>query len=486
MKIFKNILNWSMALVLASTAVSCNKWLNVTPYDKISEGDLLSTDAGFRKLLNGIYIELNSENLYGGALSVEMIEIMGGAYEIQDNSAWSNYKDIYDHEYGTEYWRSRFSQTWDAAYALILNCNKFLEKIPEKKHLFSDLEYNILRGEAMALRAMLHFDMLRLFGPVYSTHKANPAIPYYTKYVTVPEPILTAEEIAAKVITDLKDAQLLLTEDPVRTHGTMMDSAPADIPEYLQHRALRMNYFAVSALLARAGLYTMDKELARENANTVIGAVNDGIFPFVDRNLVIGSPDDPDRIFSSEVVFALSHSSRSKIFKDYFDPGRLPNYVFRMSRSMIDNLIYGGIQTGGSKDDYRYKANWTATGGNWFFYKYADMKATGSIRNTMIPMLRIGEMYLIAAECQSDNLADCYPFVNLLRQKRGVGNLNTLDEKMLICEYIREMYGEGQLFFLYKRRFADIITSADGSTDIKASDKIFTVPLPDSETENRQ
>ena len=61
-------------------AASCDKWLDVKPYDKISQDELLSTEEGFIKLLNGIYVELNSDILYGGALSVEMIEIMGGAY----------------------------------------------------------------------------------------------------------------------------------------------------------------------------------------------------------------------------------------------------------------------------------------------------------------------------------------------------------------------------------------------------------------------
>lgn len=42
-----------------------------------------------------------------------------------------------------------------------------------------------------------------------------------------------------------------------------------------------------------------------------------------------------------------------------------------------------------------------ASGSNRYFYKYADMEDTGKIENTMIPMLRIGEMYLIAAESQS-------------------------------------------------------------------------------------
>lgn len=55
---------------------ACDSWLDVKPYDQIAEEDLLNSEAGFQKLLNGVYIELNDENLYGSTLMVEMLELM--------------------------------------------------------------------------------------------------------------------------------------------------------------------------------------------------------------------------------------------------------------------------------------------------------------------------------------------------------------------------------------------------------------------------
>ena len=205
----------------------------------------------------------------------------------------------------------------------------------------------------------------------------------------------------------------------------------------------------------------------------------------MDRALVTGSPDDPDRIFSSEVIFALSHSQRNSLFKDYYDPSRIPNYVFRMDNDLMSNIVFGGgAMTGGNQDDYRYRVNWVATGANRYFYKYSDMADVGNIRNTMIPMLRIGEMYLIAAESQSDDIAAGTAYVNVLRSNRGVNNIQELTEDILRYEYIRELYGEGQLFFMYKRMFAPVMFSSQASKNPQPSDRIFVVPLPDSETEN--
>lgn len=472
------------ALVLMSTG--CEGWLNVKPYDKIAQDELLSAEEGYMKLLNGIYIELNRDMLYGAALSVEMVEVMGGAYVIgTDKSVWGNYRDLSEYKYGTDYWRARMNETWNKAYSLILNCNLILENIEGDKELFTADNYRMVKGEALALRAMLHFDMLRLFGPVYSRHPEQQAIPYYKAYSVTPNEIFAASEVAELVTHDLLEARILLANDPVRTEGVRMESPSDGSSNFLHYRNLRLNYYAVSALLARSALYFGDKEAAYSYAMEVIKASEAGIFPFVDKSLVTGSPDDPDRIFSSEVIFALSHSQRNTLFKNYYDPSRIPNYVFRMDNDLMSGAVFGGgVRTGGNQDDYRYRVNWVATGANRYFYKYSDMNDTGNIRNTMIPMIRLGEMYLIAAETLSGDLAAGTAYVNILRSNRGVNNIQELTPEILQYEYIRELYGEGQLFFMYKRMYSPVLFSMTSSSNPQPSDRIFTVPLPDSETEN--
>lgn len=475
-----------MALASLLTLSACDAWLDVKPYDKISQDELLSTEDGYMKLLNGIYVELNSDMLYGGALSVEMIEIMGGAYTIgTDNTVWGNYADLAEYEYGTDYWRARFNEIWNKAYSLILNCNLLLDNLQTTTVRFTGDNYKIIKGETLALRAMLHFDMLRIFGPVYSRNPDMPAIPYYKRYSVVPNEILPASEVADEILHDLQEARILLANDPVRTSGTMT-SAPSDgSSTFMYYRNLRLNYYAVTSLLARCGLYFGDKESAYKYAVEVIEAADSGIFPFVDRSLVTGSPDDPDRIFSSEVIFALTHSQRNKLFKNYYDPSRIPNYVFRMDNDLMSNRIFGGgALTGGNQDDYRYRVNWVATGANRYFYKYSDMADPGSIVNTMIPMIRLGELYLIAAESRSEDIGAGVVYVNKLRANRGVSGLQSLTQEILQYEYIRELYGEGQLFFMYKRMFSPVLFSSNDSRNPRPSDAVFVVPLPSSETDN--
>ena len=480
------ILHAYLASVILLSAVSCDRWLDVKPYDKISQDELLSSEAGYIKFLNGIYVEMNRDMLYGAALSVEMVEIMGGAYVIgTDNSVWGNYSDLASYKYDTEYWRARMNETWNKAYSLILNCNLLLENIEKTSVRFSGDNFKVIKGEALALRAMLHFDMLRLFGPVYSKYPDQLSIPYYKAYSVTPNSLLAASEVAAQVTADLQEARILLAGDPVRTEGTRMEGALDGTSNFMSYRSLRLNYYAVTALLARSALYFGDKEQAYRYSTEVIKAGDEGVFPFVDKSLVTGSPDDPDRIFSSEIIFALTHSQRNTLFKSYFDPSRIPNYVFRMDNDLMSNVVFGGgASTGGNQDDYRYRVNWVATGANRYYYKYSDMVDSGNIRNTMIPMLRLGEMYLIAAEACPEGLSGGLEYVNTLRSNRGVGNVQELTADMLRYEYMREVYGEGQLFFMYKRMFAPVMFTSKANKNPQPSDAIFTVPLPDSETEN--
>lgn len=474
----------------------CDKWLDVKPYDKISEDELFTKESGFQKLLNGIYISLNEEDLYGKALTVEMLEVMSGIYEIgSDPVTWGEYRDLADHNYATAYWRGRFDKVWERTYALISNSNILLDEIKENEGLFTGDNLNIIKGEALAIRAMLHFDMLRMFGPVISTNPENESIPYYKTQTLEIGELLSADKVLDNIIADLLDAQEALKNDPIIKNGGSITSNKIIGENFLEYRTLRLNYFAVQALLARVYLYAGDKTNALIYANKLIIAADNGLFSFVDNTLILGSPENPDRIFSSEIIFGLTNNKRNELFKDNHDPNKYPGYAFTMHQSLLKDYIYGGDLGGGNVNDYRYVANWKSAniglgndGAKMYCYKYMDIVNTGLVRNTIIPMVRLSEMYLIAAECQPE-LIDGLEYVNLLRSKRGVPALSKLKRSGLTNEYIREMFAEGQLFYYYKRANTYLRSTYDDDLGYpegaRASDKIFVVPLPDTEKNNR-
>ena len=183
-----------------------------------------------------------------------------------------------------------------------------------------------------------------------------------------------------------------------------------------------------------------------------------------DRKVYVGRPD----IGGREEILAVH--AKNKPLGDDVDLKQIAQTTAGFTGADLENLLN--------------EAAIIAAKENRAYITQNDMVANGSIQNTMIPMIRLGEMFLIAAESQSDDLAKGVQYVNALRRNRGVANLQTLTPDLLKYEYIRELYGEGQLFYLYKRLNSDIITSSNANKNPKASDLIFVVPLPDSETEN--
>ena len=491
------ITKYILLAVIALSVAGCSNWLDVRPYDRISESDLFSTETGFQRLLNGVYIDLNSDALYGRTLTVEMVELLAYSYVFGDDPTyWGDYTNLRNRNFTSDYWVARLNATWDKAYALILNCNTILENMEAHREpgFFTENNYNLIRGEALALRAMLHFDMFRLFGPVYKINPTGISIPYCTSTNLQIQELLPGNEVIARLIDDLTEAEKLLADDPILT-GDALEPVKANGSAFTAYRALRLNYYAVQALLARVYYYASADDAspnaadyaqkAMKHARTVIESQK---FPFVDRSLVLGSPDNPDRIFHTECIFALTNTSRGQLFKTNFDPQLNPRPFFRMDVSNLETIYFGG-EYGGSTDDYRYIANWSKTGDTYYFYKYADLPDVSLLRNTMIPMIRLGEMYLIMADLQAERVDKVY-WVNQLRGHRGVGaqDAEKFYNAVLGYEFVRELYGEGQIFYYYKRNYRSIVSKFDNAGDITepASEKQYVIPLPDTEIENRQ
>ena len=86
-----------------------------------------------------------------------------------------------------------------------------------------------------------------------------------------------------------------------------------------------------------------------------------------------------------------------------------------------------------------------------------------------VPMIRLSEMYLIAAESGFNAHKDV-----------AIGLLEELRKNEITKEYQREFIGEGQLFYWYKRLGLPV---DQGSTTITLEPSQFCLPLPATEVE---
>ena len=461
---------------------NCSEWLDVKPSDRISEENTFSSLPGFKNALNGIYIELNKDNLYGRRLTVDFVEILANRYHVNSENEWAY--DLMNYEYSGSTVKGYLENIWGTAYKLIANTNLLIKNCDLNREVLPTNYYGICKGEALALRAMLHFDLFRLFGPVYSVDSLAISIPYYKDFVLEVAPQLSGTEFMKNVVSDLLEASELLENDPILTYGIQ-----GDFEDYfLQNRNLRLNYYAVQGLLARAYLYKEDKASAFLCAKKNIEA-QEKLFPWVEPLDINANNPSPDRIFSKEVIFALHNTQRSSIYTSLFNAKQLKlNTLLAPTNWGANEPFKGAMSYDNSyyRSDYRYISNFNSSvelNGTQYmlFHKYES--SNDSLYNQMIPLIRISEMYLIAAETEPSEGGN---YLNTLRNNRGLPSVpdRYFDfgylPDFVDAEYPKEFCGEGQLFFYYKRKNKTSIWDGDGYMK-RVSTNNYVLPIPDEE-----
>ena len=156
--------------------------------------------------MNGLYNNLTSNSLYGKNLSYELIDVISKRYAPLAKSTYLTSLNSWG--YAEENVSKALESTWATAYTTILNCNVILENLATQQGILSPAETNLMKGELLALRAFLHFDMLRLFGPIYKEDPSAPSIPYNESVKIMNLPLLSADSIVHnKIMRDLDEAE---------------------------------------------------------------------------------------------------------------------------------------------------------------------------------------------------------------------------------------------------------------------------------------
>ncbi|WP_443937236.1 RagB/SusD family nutrient uptake outer membrane protein [Pedobacter sp. MW01-1-1] len=466
-----------IATLLVLLFGSCKKFLDVQPEDKVLEDQLFTTQKGINTALNGLYVNLGKNDLYGDNLTLSTMDILAQRYNLSSTHAL--YK-IATYAYTDAPATTKFSAIWTQAYANILNINAFLENLDKYPGVLDAKTEALYRGEVIAMRAFLHFDLLRIYGPRYSTaDSTKQSIPYYESSQSKVNPLLPANQVMQKVLTDFARAEALLSADPIITAGVNAATSTGNADFTKSSRNLRLNYYAVKGLQARALLYRGDKVSALEAAKVVIQKAD--YFKWTTTANALTEKVNPDRIFSTEMIFGTMNTQLYTRYTALFDPAVNDQNILAPATTRLTAVFES------NESDYRYNLNWQipTTGIKAYktFYKYADVVDKTKTFRFYIPILKISEMYYIAAECEPV-AATGITQLNVVRFNRGLTNLaatvnvNTELQK----EYQKDFFGEGQLFYYYKRRNVTSVGNGTGSGNITI---VPVVPLPLEETQYR-
>lgn len=468
-----------IGLILSLT--SCNNWLDVELDNKVDDDKLFSTAQGFKEALAGVYSELSKSDMYGQRLTMEYIDLCAQYYSYSSVSA--TYEYWKDFDYQNSGVKNTIASFWSRLYRNIGQLNCILEWTDKNRDVLSESERNQIRGEALGLRAYLHFDLYRLFSPDVKYSPKADGIPYNKEFGVSLPPMYSAEEVVQLVINDLKEAETCLTDDPITTVVPYEIKSPveggADVvdaaaKDQADQYVARMNLYGVKAMLARAyqarGEYTKAIEQAKE-------VIECGKFRLLDFSSVDQSETNVDLLFSDEHIFSL----RNRELDVY-------------SKNLHQQKVSGGVTTmtplpfsetsalyESNNDDVRY-AKWFDLG---TFVKFVPDST--NVYSEKMPMIKLSEMYLLIAECAyHTDKETALEYINELRDHRIRNNQHWtyLTQNYILEEMKREYIGEGQLWYVYKRNNFSLPGHSASGGEIEASDKIYVFPFPDAEIED--
>lgn len=467
-----------MSVLVLSGMASCGKFLDVNPKGEVFDADMYNSAEGYEDALYGIYAQLGTDDyLYKNYLHW-LPEVLAVNVNTTDDGLQSM-------SYGLWTKTTAFpvrKGIWATSYEVINQLNNIISHI-EKGGDHEFPHTGLYKGEALALRALIHFELLRLYGaPVWApeSEKAR-AIPYVTEYSFEITKFSSLDEAYDLIIKDLLNAESYLSEDTSLVTAERTNSRSGG---FTSCRIIHMNLYAVEALLARVYWSRNDLANAAVYAAKVIDSKKFGM-----RSVEAFNQPDNGTLDLKETIFGIySKKYEEENARMYGLSGSSSSSTFRLAD--YKKLYESG--SGAATTDYRLTA-WFDDGQqqlkklvNPVYYTSGNSSYSGkSILGNNI--LRIPEMYYIMAEAllESDP-AKATEYYNEVIETRGLEPLEGahVTAELLFTERRKEFYGEGFLWHDMKRLGKDIEVSA--GTTLSGSDvSTYKIPYPVGEDEAR-
>ena len=468
--------------LLMMTLSSCNDYFDKTGDEQhITDKKFFGDEAAFASALTDCYTLMRSRDLYGGMLTLEMMEFanqnMAPHDAFSSAAAQLNFADAA--------LAARVDSMTHAAYRVVAACNKLIDEAERTKVVFTSAgKKKIITAEAYALRAAVQFDLLRLFHPAPATDAGFRGLPYVTHTSANAPEALTTTQILQAVNTDLAHAaQLLKTADPILKERNSI----VGVGEFDRRlRTFQMNYYAVKAVQARVALWQGNYEQAVAQADSVLAHLQNTVARYRLFYWVTPGHYGSDFSFSREFVFGIAST---------------PTGFARLSDDMFKTK---GIQTTTSlrdiyadNADIRYRAWFRQQGSGYAMsnkfgsatlltdYVYST-SATATSLPAAIPYIKLGEVMLIKAEALNE-MGQTAAARSLLEEMQGYKDISYASRatsvtkeslrELIYAEARRDLFGEGQLFYLNKRLGLTSVKAADGSIRTVTLNQ-YTLPLP--------
>lgn len=391
---------WIKPLILTLLIIAagaCNK--DLEPYNGKSDDAALETPADLQTATYGVYAGLVDRTYIKNQNQI-------GEYP-GDNVAISGATGdqvFYTYNFTHFPGMGNTEQFWQGAYKVIYSANAIIERITDGESAMLDQ----LKGENLFLRAMAHFDLVRIFGRPYPQGKGNnPGVVIKDNTENDQPARSSVKEVYDFIIADLKRAEALLSE---RKNNNFASKEVAQ------------------ALLSRVYLYTEDNANAVLYANRVIASSRYRLLATEPYKTYFRSVPESN----PETIFAIRHTIADDRGKDaigsmyYNDP---------VTQSTGWGEVYASVAYMKLLDKYPQDARHSFiepqrdANGNmlmrnltpkYYINKYNWQEGVANLSSPVI--LRLAEMYLNRAEANAKlgKGQEALDDVNLIRRRAGL------------------------------------------------------------------
>lgn len=436
--------------ILAASLSSCvNDWLDVAPSDGTDADAALTSSSDLDAARTGMYKALKGNSslvdYYGMQFFVYGDVHAGDDYQYNNIGGSNRASFYYDMNYQTasEFTSSTSSSTvtWKSPYIVIGRANRIiaaaeggaLSDAAEAKATIDQYA-----AEAKVLRALAHFDLVRIYGKPYTEDQgASLGVPLVTEVLesNAKPARSTVAEVYTQVVKDLTEA--------ISSNALATETEPGYVSVWgakaiLSRVYLNMGDYANALSVAEdiimnsgAALWTRDQYFKAWDA----GTPNESEFLF--RLNVSGSTDNNDLngIGNLQGRDGYKEMVATKKFVDMLsaDANDVRNDMFLPATADKEVAAFGTNKV--------YLNKLRGQGGN--------------LRNvTIIPIIRLSEVYLTAAECafRTNDKAKAVEYLNDLVKNRttsasALATESDITLDRILIERRKELIGEGQRYF---------------------------------------
>ena len=446
MKVLKSIYKVMGCAILAASLSSCvNDWLDVAPSDGTDADAALTSSSDLDAARTGMYKALKGNSsfvdYYGQQFFVYGDVHAGDDYQYNNIGGSNRASFYYDMNYQTASEFNTSTVSWQSPYVVIGCANRIIAaaeggKLSDAVEAKAKIEQ--YAAESKVLRALAHFDLVRIYGKPYTEDQgASLGVPLVTGVLesNAKPARSTVAEVYTQVVKDLTEA--------ISSNALATETKPGYVSVWgakaiLSRVYLNMGDYANALSVAEdiiknsgAALWTRDQYLKAWDASTP----NESEFLF--RLNVAGSDDNNDLngIGNLQQRDGYKEMVATKKFVDMLtsDPKDVRNDMFLPAKAEKEVAVYGTNKV--------------------FLNKLRGQG--GDLRNvTIVPIIRLSEVYLTAAECafRNNDKTKAVEYLNDLVKNRTTtkASLATVDNitlERILIERRKELIGEGQRYF---------------------------------------